>query len=114
MNTISVISPYKHEGTWVFDDAAKGLVKEAFVAGADTMIDMVTQDIPNAENGFTLYFSAEPFPEYQVKLNWVRPEYSGNIYFWEEFGVEGWLCSSLYKYFDEAPKNLYIKIKPKS
>lgn len=113
MNTISVIKPYKFEGTWVFDDANKGLTREAFVAGADTMIDLVTQNIPDAQDGFLLYFSADPFPEYQVKLNWVRPEYGGNIYFWEEFGVEGWLCASLYKYFDEAPKNLYIKIKAK-
>jgi hypothetical protein len=39
MNAINVISPYKHIGMWVFDDARVGLMQEPFVAGADTLID---------------------------------------------------------------------------
>ena len=54
MNAINVISPYKHHGMWVFDDARVGLAQEPFVSGADTWIDRVVADIPNAENGFTL------------------------------------------------------------
>ena len=57
MNAISVIAPYKHHGMWVFDDPRVGLVQEPFVAGADTMIDRVVADIPDAERGFTLIFS---------------------------------------------------------
>ena len=38
-NQICVIKPYKWEGMWVFDDERVGLVREAFVAGADTIID---------------------------------------------------------------------------
>ena len=41
MNEIYVISPYKHHGMWVFDDARVGLLQEPFVAGADTWIDRV-------------------------------------------------------------------------
>jgi len=52
----------KHHGMWVFDDARVGLVQEPFVSGADTWIDRVVADIPNAENGFTLIFSSTPFP----------------------------------------------------
>jgi hypothetical protein len=62
MNAINVISPYKHHGMWVFDDARVGLVQEPFVAGADTMIDRVVADIPDAERGFMLVFSTTPFP----------------------------------------------------
>jgi hypothetical protein len=54
MNAINVISPYKHHGMWVFDDPRVGLMLEPFVAGADTWIDRVVADIPNAEKGFTL------------------------------------------------------------
>ena len=42
MNSILVIHPYKYEGIWVFDDPAAGLVKEAFVAGADVILDKIT------------------------------------------------------------------------
>lgn len=62
MNAINIISPYKHHGQWVFDDPRVGLVQEPFVAGADTWIDHVVADIPNAERGFTLIFSSTPFP----------------------------------------------------
>ena len=58
MNAINVISPYKHHGMWVFDDPRVGLVQEPFVAGADTWIDRVVADIPDAEQGFTLIFSS--------------------------------------------------------
>jgi hypothetical protein len=31
MNAINVIVPYKHNGTWVFDDPGVGLRREPFV-----------------------------------------------------------------------------------
>jgi len=62
MNAINVISPYRYLDMWVFDDPRVGLSQEPFVAGADTMIDRVVADIPNAEQGFTMIFSAAPFP----------------------------------------------------
>ncbi|HZR16250.1 MAG TPA: hypothetical protein VFE51_02895 [Verrucomicrobiae bacterium] len=58
---------FRYEGMWVFDDARVGLDKEPFVSGADTMIDVLVSDIPNAEKGFRLLFSATPFPGYKVK-----------------------------------------------
>src|SRR5262245_17692656 len=84
MNAINVISPYKHLGMWVFDDARVGLVQEPFVAGADTMIDRVVADIPNAQQGFTLIFSALPFPGHQHRLDWRRGDAEGNWYHSEE------------------------------
>jgi hypothetical protein len=59
MNQIIVIHPYKYEGQWVFDDEAVGLRREAFVAGADKIIDKMVEieNIPNAAHGFTLLFS---------------------------------------------------------
>jgi len=72
MNAINLIVPYRYEGMWVFDDARVGLDKEPFVSGADTMIDVLVNDIPNAQKGFRLLFSATPFPGYEVKLEWVR------------------------------------------
>ena len=72
MNAINIIAPYKWHGMWVFDDPRVGLVQEPFVAGADTMIDRVVADIPDAEHGFTLIFSSTPFPGHQYRLDWRR------------------------------------------
>jgi len=114
MNAINVISPYKYHGMWVFDDPRVGLVQEPFVAGADTMIDRVVADIPDAEKAFTLIFSAIPFPGHQFRLNWQREDGGGHWYRSEELDMEGWLCPALFLYFAEAPKQLYVQVKGKS
>jgi Family of unknown function (DUF6717) len=84
MNALNVISPYKHLGVWVFDDPRVGLAQEPFVAGADTMIDRVVADIPNADGGFTLIFSSAPFPGHQHRLDWHCAEDGGDWYHSEE------------------------------
>lgn len=110
MNQIMVIRPYRFSGTWVFDDDAVGLNKEPFVCGIPEMIDFLTRDIPNAEEGFRMLFSAQPFPRYQEKLTWVRGEEKGGNFYWSEtLKAEGWLCPALFRYFDEAPAEIYAK-----
>jgi hypothetical protein len=68
MNTLNVISPYRYNGMWVFDDAQYGLLREPFVSGADTLIDMAVADIPNAAEGFNMIFSDQAFPGHQHRL----------------------------------------------
>lgn len=114
MNAISVLAPYKHEGLWVFDDPSVGLVKEPFVFGIDTMIDRLTAGIPDAEQGFRLLFSPTPFPGYTIKLEWRREEYGGNWYWCPQLGIEGWLCPALFKYFAQAPGELYGRAEAKT
>ena len=111
MNSINVIAPYKHHGMWVFDDPRVGLLQEPFVSGADTMIDRVVADLPDAERGFTLVFSATPVPGHQYRLDWRRAEGGGNWYYAEQLGMEGWLCPALLRYFSEPPKELYVQIR---
>ncbi len=112
-NSITIIKPYKWQGQWVFDDDRVDLVREPFVAGADTLIDLAIerQGITNAKDGFLMLFSATPFPSADLELEWVREELDGNVYLWREEGQEGWLCPALLKYFDHAPKKLYVQLK---
>ena len=114
MNAIGVIAPYKFEGMWVFDDPAVGLSREPFVAGIDVMIDRLVASIPRAELGFRLLFSATPFPGYRVKLEWRREQSGGNWYYCRQFGIEGWLCPALFRYFDKAPPELYGRAEAKT
>lgn len=137
MNAIMVIKPYMWEGIWVFDDEKKGLEKEALVAGVPEIIEAICKlhGIPmeDAKKGFRLLFSATPFPGYQLhakhggegfgdgKEGFGSDEQSGNWYevvtlldtdrkpYEEAVGMKGWLCPALFKYFDKAPANLYIK-----
>lgn len=108
-NAIRVIFPYRYEETWVFDDETVGLIREPFVSGVPEMIDELVQSIPNAEHGFRLLFSPNPFPGYQAELVWLREEYGGNWYSWQEKNQEGWLCPALFQYFSQAPVKIYCK-----
>ena len=108
-NAIHVIVPYRHASTWVFDDPRVGLSQEPFVSGIPEMIDALVSDVPNAERGFRLLFSAAPFPGFQAKLEKVREEYAGTWYQWVDYSAEGWLCPALLLYYPEAPAFLYAK-----
>ncbi len=111
MNELRVIHPYKHSGTWVFDDERVGLVQEPFVLGADTVIEQMVAAIPGAEDGFTLIFSDKPFPQCQLELEWRREEFEGNWYYSDQLGMEGWLCPALMRYFEAVPSKIYAHFK---
>ncbi len=123
MNQLGVIYPYLSNGMWVFDDPNVGLVQEPFIAGIDKIMDLMTANIDDAENGFRLIFSGGEFPGFTTYLTWVEQDkpltqkdvkqgfQRGNWYCHPETQMEGWLCPALLKYFDEAPKTLYIKIE---
>lgn len=113
MNAINIIHPYKHAGMWVFDDDRVGLCKEPFVGGADSIIDLLTRSLDDAAGGFTLLFSAVPFPGSRHRVEWQRRENGGDVYLARELGVEGWLCPALLLYFASAPKEIYLQVKAK-
>jgi hypothetical protein len=114
-NQIFVIDPYWLESvsTWVFDDPAVGLIREPFVSGVPEMIDHLVQAIPDARISFRLLFSASAFPGYQQKLTWIREEFGGNWYASDDPPMEGWLCPALFRYFQDAPAELYVKAEAK-
>jgi hypothetical protein len=111
-NSMMVIFPYKYQGVWMFDDEKVGLVQEPFVEGMPEIIELFVQDIPNATEGFQLFFSASPFPNYQAELVWVKEDCGGNWYCWKKHDLEGWLCPALFHYFSEAPQQIYCKAQP--
>lgn len=114
MNTINLIAPYRHLGTWVFDDPRVGLIQEPFVSGADVFIDRAVANIPDARRGFVLLFSGSPFPGHEFRLEWRRADADGNWYYSPDFGLEGWLCPALLRYFEQAPREIYVQTKPRA
>ena len=115
MNAIMILHPYKHNGMWVFDDEARGLVKEPFVCGIPEMIDVMVKDIPKAKKGFNLIISADAFPKYQGFLDLASADnYGGHWYRWEAKKMEGWLCPALLKFFAAAPDRIYFLAQPKT
>ena len=113
MNSIVAIHSYKFEGLWVFDDEKVGLVQEPFVSGADEIIERMVVGLDWPEAGFTLLFSANPFPGHEACFERHREETGGNWYYSSDLDAEGWLCPALLKYFDAAPARIYAQFKEK-
>ena len=109
MNTINVIKPYKWHGIWVFDDPAKEINKEPFVAGADAVLDYLSATLNSNSESFLLLFSDTQFPGHTHKAIWQREDEGGNWY--QLAAMQGWLCPALLKYFDDAPSVIYLQCK---
>lgn len=109
MNTINAIHPYKADGLWVFDDERVGLEREPFVAGADAIIDRMVANLDHPERGFTLLFSATPFPGHNAVFEWRREEMGGHWYYSPDLDAEGWLCPALFRYFETPPQKIYAQ-----
>jgi hypothetical protein len=110
---VFVVWPYDVAGVWAFDDRHRGLRQEPFVGAINPMIDKLVKDIPDAQKGFRLIFSAQEFPGYTHKLVWKRRDMRGNWYYCPQFDAEGWLCPALLKFFRKAPKEIYAKAEAK-
>ena len=60
-----------------------------------------------------LLYGSTTFPDHHLKLDWLREGDGGNWYKAEQFDMEGWLCPALFRYFDEAPLEIYARFLPR-
>ena len=106
MNTLNVINAYKDNRTWVFDEPEYGLVKEPFIAGADTFLDYAT----NNANKVTLLFSVNKFPGAQFQLRFNDDESGGGYYTEVITNRKMWLCAATRHYFGgKMPKEINVQ-----
>ncbi len=61
-----------------------------------------------------MVFSAGEFPGASLSLTWVKSGMRGNYYYCHELAADGWLCPALFKFFDDPPATLYVKVAPLS
>lgn len=107
-NTIFTIFPYIDRKQWLFDDADRDVYKEAFVAGADDLLDLVCKGADKC----TVLFSASEFPNHDLTLSLIEAYKDGSAdYYCLELKHNLWLCSCLAKYMNPPPENIYLKIK---
>jgi len=107
-NSIHTIEVYRFGSAWVFDDERVGLLKEAFVAGADTLIDKYA----DGKNNITIMFSTDWFPDHSVVVEKDKDQYDvGTNYTEPVTGHNLWLCPSLNLYYSVSPDRIYVKFK---
>lgn len=109
------IHPYHNGLGWVFDDEDQGLFAEGLVEGIDTILDLYTKEHNiDASKGLDVIFDDKKIDSYDIMLEKTEEIQNdgrqyGNMYYCDRYGIEGWLCPSLYLYFNDAPKRIYIK-----
>ena len=119
--TIHAVKLYKlNDIQWVFDDPGRNIYAEAFVAGADTLVDRILRhEHLNPEGNLVLQFSTitwAPFTDTIYKLNYDTikneelKEGQGTYYIGPE-SHSLWLCPTLLDYYDEPPAAIFVKIK---
>jgi Family of unknown function (DUF6717) len=110
---VLVLELYREDGIWMFDDSMTGLHREPFVGEINGMLDRISVHIPDAQRGFRLLFSVQPFKDHQLSFTWVRADpVEGNWYRADGTGEEGWLCPALLCYFPSAPPKLFVRAEP--
>ena len=76
------------------------------------IITLLVADIPKAQSGFRLTFSAAPFPGHKLVVTRGKAESGGFWYNVQNSDQTGWLCPALFKFFPKAPEKLYVRADP--
>jgi hypothetical protein len=106
-NAIFTISTRSENGVLLFDDPERGILREPFIGGADTILIRAALAAGQNPAAFPLHFSQYPFPRSTTAIK-VREKCGGATYLVN--GLEGWLCPATLKYFDSYPEKIFFQI----
>lgn len=119
-NSLYSLHAYFKNGLWMFDDKSRDIKEEPFVAGADTMFDLMSgRCIDETIQECGIVFGSTPIPNYDIKVKLDRPDgFDGHYYNVVKFdkypsveGFEFWLCPALLAFFNDAPEEIYVKVQ---
>lgn len=134
------ISAYRQGKTWLFDDEARGILREPFVMGASELIQkyLNKKGIKKRKN-VPLVFSNQEFPNAEVILTCTEKCYPTRLvgytkklvagrmvdvsvrepdttasatsaWYTDQEGDKCWLCPAQIKFFGEVADKIYAKI----
>ena len=97
---------------WVFEDEEVGLNREPFVCGVPEIFDKLLFGKGISDDRFNLIFSDQAFPNSE-HASWSKGEDGGNWYSMDIEGnpFTGWLCPALFRYYEQAPSDLYFTVQ---
>ena len=119
-NALFSLSAYVKNDMWMFDDESRDIKEEPFVAGADTMFDLMSgRSADLSIDRCNIVFGSTPIPDYDVHVKLKGDDgHDGHYYVVNKFikypAVETfkfWLCPALLAFFDEAPQDIYVSVK---
>ena len=116
-NALFKLNAYFKDGFWMFDDEYREIYEEPFVAGADLLFDEMSGRVDDQSiDQCSVVFAHTPIPEADVHAVLSHGDgYDGHYYTVEQYkpeiqGFQFWLCPALLAFYDEAPKDLFVKV----
>lgn len=116
-NHLFKLNAYFKAGLWMFDDEFRDIYEEPFVAGADRLFDEMSGRIhDHTITECAIVFAHTPIPDADVHAvlshgdGWDGHYYNVKRFKQELLGFQFWLCPALLAFYDEAPKNIFVKV----
>ena len=119
------IQIYRHAGGWAFDDLRYGLVAEALIEGADTLVDralevIYREDTPRVHRALLRFVDGPGIIPGSGHMGaWVTLKKTGESNGGTDYAVldepflghRVWLCPALLCYFDSAPRCITLDVR---
>ncbi len=104
------IKIYYEDGNWVYKENDN---EHEFIFGSNEIIIVLRSYLNIHEKQLIIEFSSKKEKDFQFVLTHEKGDLkSWNKYSLKEFGMEGWISSSLCKFFKRAPKKIYFNLLP--
>lgn len=97
---------------WTFNDHAKGISQEPFLAAATCVITRWAKALGLEGDQLRLTFSRTPFDTATETFWWRQNRSKGADYYSPTQGRQFWLCPVLLAYFDSPPPTLWARLDP--
>ncbi len=97
---------YRLDGDWYMDDPERGIVLEELILGIPEIIEHL---VGRRTDRFICTFSAEPLDGKSSVLEKDGESDGGCWYLLRGTSLRGWLCPTIFQYFDPAPGVIYLR-----
>jgi DNA polymerase-3 subunit alpha len=97
---------YRLDGDWYMDDPEKEIVLEELILGMPEIIEHL---VGRRIDRFICTFSAQPLDGKNAVLEKDGESDGGCWYLLRGTSLRGWLCPTIFQYFDPAPGVIYLR-----
>ena len=110
------VMPYRHAGSWTFDDHERDIVAHPFGEGFQETLSFVSRiKAMSGVEAFRLTFSDEPFDRWDAELVLDEVDDQGRPWYHIQ-GIDGApparMGEIFQRYFPSPPSKLYFRIDP--
>ena len=98
---------YRLDGDWYMDDHEKGIIFEELIRG---MPEIIEHTVGERTDRFICTFSEQRLMGKSAVLEKNAESEGGCWYVLQGTSLRGWLCPTIFRYFDTIPQVIYLHL----